>query len=892
MRHCTARLLSVVPAAVLIALVGLAGPLAAQTLEEDDATGASDELVAASASAAVPPSTPTEVTIEVVVRRILAIDVRASQFEAAATLRAEWSDKDLLVEECASELVYTDDAATEMLRTTIWSPQFVVADAKRPRATSARRVSVDCEGTVSYQERFTTTVFQLFENLHEFPFDGHRISFEIRSLGTPSSQQVTFIQFPESERNDSLAADKLTEKYDSEQWDFAIEESRISDAPPSVTTVMRIDRKTRYYWMNVIGPLILIVAISWTVFWMGPNLAERLGVSITILLTVVAFDFLTSAGLPRLSFSTRLDAFYVASYVLVAFTILVSVSRHIASDRIGSALLPGARRSRWASRWIERHLDSWSRLIFPVAYGALAFLTLSVGAFSPGLVAEAEKPPDDLAPLPEAKFEQLTELRAGEPTTWSIETGDRHSYKVCAEEGETVSVVMARSDSYDTGFDPSLELYGETGEFFDADDDGAGGLDSSIVLPAVGCYRLVASDLTGERSGTYTLTKSTGTPVVDDETARPDLGVSGPLMLDGQPQTSAIEEPGEIDVYQVCKFLGDAVSVQMKRVGGPAGGSLDPLLELYDEDGSLVDFDDDGAGLPDSQLEFSWSAFGCFYFVARDLTGSGTGEYTITSDYTAPEPGTQPSGVPTFLSRSQPLMVNDSADAAIRKQRQADVYRVCGFEGDTVSVTMSRPAEAGDTLDPLLELYDDGGSLVSSDDDGAGDLDSRLDFSWPDFGCYLFVARDLTGEGVGRYTLASTFSTFEAALSERDLGDPELVFGDTVAELNARASHLELETVRDETIEAVEEVDAYRVCTSEGHEVSVTMQRDAEAPDNFLAPLLTAYLEDGTFVDSDDGAGGSSSQLVLDERDVCYVVIATDLFLQATGSYTLTVSGQ
>ncbi len=54
-------------------------------------------------------------------------------------------------------------------------------------------------------------------------------------------------------------------------------------------------------------PLLLIVAISWAVFWMDyedMNLADRMSVSFTSVLTVVAFDFVSSDSLPKLSYAT------------------------------------------------------------------------------------------------------------------------------------------------------------------------------------------------------------------------------------------------------------------------------------------------------------------------------------------------------------------------------------------------------------------------------------------------------------------------------------------------------------------------------------------------------------------------------------------------------------
>ena len=61
-------------------------------------------------------------------------------------------------------------------------------------------------------------------------------------------------------------------------------------------------RQSGYYIWKVIVPLMLIVFMSWTVFWIDPsNLGPQIGMSATSMLTLIAFQFAMANILPKLA---------------------------------------------------------------------------------------------------------------------------------------------------------------------------------------------------------------------------------------------------------------------------------------------------------------------------------------------------------------------------------------------------------------------------------------------------------------------------------------------------------------------------------------------------------------------------------------------------------------
>ena len=89
---------------------------------------------------------------------------------------------------------------------------------------------------------------------------------------------------------------------------------------------IEVIRNPGFYLWKVIFPILIVVIISFSVFWMVvDNLADRLFVSMTGLLTSVAYQFIISESLPRLSYITLMDIILSISYCLMAIMILLNV---------------------------------------------------------------------------------------------------------------------------------------------------------------------------------------------------------------------------------------------------------------------------------------------------------------------------------------------------------------------------------------------------------------------------------------------------------------------------------------------------------------------------------------------------------------------------------------
>ena len=108
--------------------------------------------------------------------------------------------------------------------------------------------------------------------------------------------------------------------------------------------------------------------MSWLVFWIDPSLvASQISVSVTAMLTMIAYRFALAGLLPRLTFLTSLDYFVLVSTIAV-FMSLIEV--------IYTAYLSTNGQLEQA-----RSMDRKARLLVPLIYIPLAFGALSFGAW-------------------------------------------------------------------------------------------------------------------------------------------------------------------------------------------------------------------------------------------------------------------------------------------------------------------------------------------------------------------------------------------------------------------------------------------------------------------------------------------------------------------------------
>ena len=161
------------------------------------------------------------------------------------------------------------------------------------------------------------------------------------------------------------------------QWDLSqtrrITETVLPTAPgqDGRTSVfifeMDVKRQGAFVMRLVVGPLFLVVSLSWSVFWMDrASVGDRMSVSFVGLLTAVAYQIVLGDILPHIAYLTPVNVFVNISFVVMCASIVVN-------------LIVGElnRENRGQEADI---LDNRCKKIFPAVYLSLLVLTVLIFA--------------------------------------------------------------------------------------------------------------------------------------------------------------------------------------------------------------------------------------------------------------------------------------------------------------------------------------------------------------------------------------------------------------------------------------------------------------------------------------------------------------------------------
>ena len=235
-----------------------------------------------------------------------------------------------------------------------WYPQLQLVNQRAVNTLLPQRLEVDPLGNVSYRQRWTGK-FSVRMDLRDFPLDRQRFAVQVVSLGYPRNQ-VDLI--PDVQGKRSGRAERLSVT----NWRFGPAQMEIADFEPApgatalagVQLVWDGHRQLGYYVVQVILPLVMIVLMGWTAFWLPPSsIPARISAAISTMLTLIAYRFAFGNLVPQLTYLTRFDYFMLASTIFVFMVLLVvTACAYLTLDEKRAAL--GAR------------IDRYSRLAFPV----------------------------------------------------------------------------------------------------------------------------------------------------------------------------------------------------------------------------------------------------------------------------------------------------------------------------------------------------------------------------------------------------------------------------------------------------------------------------------------------------------------------------------------------
>jgi hypothetical protein len=304
-----------------------------------------------------PPGEPTVVGLGTFVQDLAALNDADQTLDIDVYMIMRWRDPRL-----ANAVAGTSSAECPVPVGRLWIPQLEPERLRSRQAFYPDRFLVDPRGVVTFVRRLWVKVAYPLD-FRDFPFDRHAWTITLWPV-VSDRDEIVF--------HPMTRGTGISERLSLQGWRVgavrvaATEGSRVgrSGTFARFDAVIDLERDWSYYAWKLGLPLTLIVFMAYGVYFI-PSAAvpQQIGLGTTAMLTLIAYMLTLGSTLPKISYLTRADRFFVGSAVLVFIGLMKAVAT--------LALAQGPR-----ARYVE-HVDRWGRWFYPIAVlvnAALAFL--------------------------------------------------------------------------------------------------------------------------------------------------------------------------------------------------------------------------------------------------------------------------------------------------------------------------------------------------------------------------------------------------------------------------------------------------------------------------------------------------------------------------------------
>ena len=296
------------------------------------------------------------------------IDDEAETFHFTGVLSLTWQDARLAFDPSraqVAEKIYQGSYQFNEL-SPAWYPQVVLANESGLYEKHGILLRVRPDGTSMLIET-VTAIAEANINMRRYPFDTQRLDAVFEVLGFDRNEVVLEAQAVP----DTAAGQEIRIS----QWEFTgLHVSSGDHSAPYVGTggtastfvvSIEVERQSFFMLRLVVLPLVLIVMLSWSVFWMDrSSLGDRISVSFIGILTAVAYQMVVSEILPQIAYMTLMHAILNFSFFTMCATVVIN-------------LVVGGLDTRGNIQAGDR-LDHRCRVIFPLVYFGLLFMATAV----------------------------------------------------------------------------------------------------------------------------------------------------------------------------------------------------------------------------------------------------------------------------------------------------------------------------------------------------------------------------------------------------------------------------------------------------------------------------------------------------------------------------------
>jgi len=250
---------------------------------------------------------PTQIKTAIFVLDIENIDNKTQSFTLNMVIRLKWEDLRL------------KDIGHSLPLQSVWHPNVQIYNLRKMEKQFPEIVSITKDGVVQYIQRYQATLSSPLD-FREFPFDEQSLAISLLSFGyTP--QEVEFV-FETAGGGEGFSISDWKVKPMGATIS-QLKASMFNDGSeelirPKLDYTFSATRHIQFYWWKVLSPLMVILFLSWAVFWIDPEqVGAQIGIAGTSILTLIAFLYRLDNLIPPVSYLTHMDHFIFATLMMV-----------------------------------------------------------------------------------------------------------------------------------------------------------------------------------------------------------------------------------------------------------------------------------------------------------------------------------------------------------------------------------------------------------------------------------------------------------------------------------------------------------------------------------------------------------------------------------------------
>ena len=163
---------------------------------------------------------------------------------------------------------------------------------------------------------------KLDTDLRDFPFSTKRTNIELGLVAKSS-----FVSFPALMSDiDVIEDEELLNEDDGNRFFASLNQDSLSDIKIEASLYVNLT----YYILRIIAPVLIFVSLGlFTLLKARENTEAQLQVATTVMVALVAYQFVINSTLPKLPYLTLIDMFLLASVASSAFIILFNLVPHL-----------------------------------------------------------------------------------------------------------------------------------------------------------------------------------------------------------------------------------------------------------------------------------------------------------------------------------------------------------------------------------------------------------------------------------------------------------------------------------------------------------------------------------------------------------------------------------